>query len=166
MIQRIQSIYLALAFICMALLLIFPIFTIELSAPDNDFVAVAEFGKDGIVGPNGIVGNLPLSYVIISLALLTFASILMFKKRPRQLLLCRLNLILHVFLVLGIYGFYYFGESFVIEGLKANNAEEVSVVFYMSTGFFLLIATVAFIYLAIRGIKRDEKLINSLDRLR
>lgn len=166
MLQRIQTIYLALAFICMALLLFFPIFTIELTAPDADFVATAEFGKDGLVGPDGIVGNVPFSYLFIGLALLTFASILMYKKRPRQLLFCRLNLILHIVLVLGIYGFYYFGESFVLDGLLNSAAEDVSVVFYMATGFFLLIPTIAFILLAIRGIKRDEKLINSLDRLR
>ncbi len=166
MIQRAQTIYLGLAFICMVLLLFFPIFSVEIEAIGTDFKMEALFGKDGVVGEGLTSGKFPLSYVFITLALMSFAGILLFKKRPRQLLLTRLNLILHVILVIGIYVFYYFGDSFVQSGLEAMDDSEVKVVFFMEVGFFLLIPTIAFIYLAIRGIKRDENLVTSLDRLR
>ena len=166
MIQRVQTIYLALAFICMVLLLFFPIFGIEMTSVSGDVNFMAEFGKNGIVGEGFEEGNLPVSYIYIGLALLTFATLLMYKKRPRQLLLCRLNLILHVVFVLGVYAFYYFGKSFIQEGIKNTLGEDTTVAFSMEIGFFFLIPTIAFLYLAIRGIKRDENLINSLDRLR
>ena len=166
MIQRAQSVYLGLAFICMVLLLVFPVFSVEMASINGDVQLSALFGKDGVVGDGFESGTLPLSYIYISLALLSFAGILMYKKRPRQLLICRLNFVLHIILVLGIYAFYYFGKSFIKEGIEITTGSEVNVTFYMEMGFFLLIPTVAFIYLAIRGIKRDQNLVNSLDRLR
>lgn len=165
MIQRAQTIYLLLAFICMVLLIFFPIFSIEVSTTSGDITLEAVFGKDGVVGERFEGGRLPLYFVYISLALLTAATILMYKKRPRQLLLCRLNFILHLMLVSGIYIFYYFGKAFIKDELSSIESD-VEVVFYMQVGFFLLIPTVAFLWLAIRGIRRDENLVKSLDRLR
>ncbi|WP_083261306.1 DUF4293 domain-containing protein [Crocinitomix algicola] len=165
MIQRIQSIYLLLAFICMTMLLFFPVFSIELSQPDTETIK-ALLTKDGIVSGQNLVTELPLFYVYILLALLSIACILLYKKRPRQLMITRINLILHVLLVLGIYTFYFFGEPFVMDGLSDGVYENAKIVFLMDTGFFFLIPPVAFIFLAIRGIKRDENLVNSLNRLR
>lgn len=167
MIQRIQSIYLVLAFICMALLLFFPIFSIEFSAAGTDTILeTAYLNKDGVVTSNEIIANLPLSYFYIGLALLSAICILLYKKRKRQLLITRLNLIVHVLFVLAIYAVYYFGESFIVQEFNQRDYEDVEVIFSMQLGFFFLIPPIAFIYLAIRGIKRDENLINSLDRLR
>lgn len=166
MIQRAQTIYLGLAFISMALLLFFPVFSVEMTSPGGEVSLTAELNQNGVVGEGFESGNFPLSFFYIGLALLSAVCILMYKNRPRQLLLTRLNLILHVLFVLGIYAFYFFGKSFVQEGVTAVSDVEVDVVFYMGVGFFLLIPTIAFIYLAIRGIKRDENLVQSLDRLR
>mgnify|MGYP001942958990 CR=1 FL=1 len=166
MIQRAQTIYLGLAFICMVLLLFFPIFSIDVKSLESGVTMSAVFGKDGVVGEGLTTGHFPLSNVFIGLALMTFTCILLFKKRPRQLLLTRLNLILHVLVVLGIYGFYYFGASFVQSGMSAMDGTAVEIAFSMELGFFFLIPTIAFIFLAIRGIKRDENLVNSLDRIR
>lgn len=167
MIQRAQTVYLALAFVCMVLLLFFPIFSVEIKTPDNDMLVAGEFGKDGVVGSGLESGSLGMYWVFIGLALLSMAGIFLYKKRRRQLLVTRLNFVLHLLLVIGVYAFYYFGKSFLASGVgAAAGGIEVEVTFFMELGFFLLIPTVAFIYLAIRGIKRDENLINSLDRLR
>lgn len=166
MIQRVQTVYLGLAFVCMALLLFFPVFSVEMTSLGGEVNLTAEVNQNGVVGEGFESGSFPLSFFYIGLALLSVTCILMYKKRPRQLLLTRLNLILHVLFVLGIYAFYYFGKPFVQEGVTAVSNVEVNVTFYMGVGFFLLIPTIAFIYLAIRGIKRDENLIQSLDRLR
>jgi hypothetical protein len=162
MIQRAQTIYLGLAFICMVLLLVFPIFSVEVSAEGASTTAV--FGAYGVIG-EAESNEFPVYIVIIILALLSAAGILLYKKRPRQLLICRLNLILHLLFTAGVYLFYYFGKAFVSNGITVEgvNAE---VIFGMETGFFLMIPALAFIWLAIRGIKRDEKLVKSLDRLR
>lgn len=166
MIQRIQTVYLVLAFICMALLLIFPIFSVDLVSAQTGITITAEFGKDGLVGPGTEAGNMPISYIYISLALLTAFCIFMYKKRKRQLLFTRLNLILHFLFIVGVYVFYFFGQSFVTEALQQSSEYDVEVKFFMEVGFFLLIPTLAFLYLAIRGIKRDENLVSALDRLR
>lgn len=162
MLQRVQTIYLLFAFILMVLLLFFPIFSIEIQGYEE----LAYLNGNGIVREGKTIGSLPLSYMFIGLALLSALCIFMYEKRPRQLLLTRLNLVLHLLFVVGIYAVYYFGESFVVDGIQRSENVAVSVAFYMEVGFFLLIPTLAFLYLAIRGIKRDENLVNSLDRLR
>ena len=61
--------------------------------------------------------------------------------------------------------------SFVIMFLEFNNALEIiqskniSTVFY-SYGMYLLIACLPIMFLANRSIKKDDKLVKSLDRLR
>ena len=166
MIQRAQTIYLGLAFLCMVLLLFFPIFSVEMSSANGDVSLAGMVNKDGVVIDGMEASGIPLSGFFIGLALFSMACILMYKKRPRQLLLTRLNLILHALFILAIYIFYYFGKSLVQEGVSASSDVTVHVTFFMEVGFFLLIPTVAFIYLAVRGIKRDENLVQSLDRLR
>ena len=97
MIQRIQTIYLALAIICMSLLLFFPIFSIEIGSADGDVKMLADFGKEGVMGQDGLeIAKMPIKVIYISLAALTFLTLIFFKKRKRQLLLCRLNLFFHV----------------------------------------------------------------------
>ena len=54
----------------------------------------------------------------------------------------------------------------VTKGVQETAGETLTIQLFLDTGFFLIIPTVAFIWLAIQGIKRDEMLVNSLDRLR
>lgn len=167
MIQRIQTIYLALAIICMSLLLFFPIFSIEIGSADGDVKMLADFGKDGVIGQDGMeIAKMPIKFIYFSFIALTFLTLILFKKRKRQLLLCRLNLFFYVIFVLGIYAVYYFGKSFIVENIANPGVGTVELTFFMELGFFFLIPTIAFLYLAIRGIKNDENLVNSLDRIR
>lgn len=166
MIQRVQTIYLLLAFVLMLLLMVFPIFTIEYQYGDEAIFQTSYLNGNGLVDTDGTVrAALPLTYFYFSLALLTAVCILFYKKRPRQLLLTRLNLIFHILFVAGVYAIY-FSESLVIKGVEEMAGELLTVQISMNIGFFLLIPTIAFIWLAIRGIKRDEMLVTSLDRLR
>lgn len=169
MLQRIQTIYLLLAFICTVLLLMFPIFSVEVvnTAPlSNSMPAgTAEFGAYGVRGTGISDGSFPMYLVIITISLLLATGILLYKRRPRQLLVCRLVLIVHFLFTAGIYAFYYAGQNIMTAGLKGES-ESIQTTFYMEAGFYLLIPPLAFIWLAIRGIKRDENLVQSLDRLR
>ena len=157
MIQRAQTLYLLLALICITLLLVFPVFSIEVTPEIGDFTFTGEFGKNGVSGTGLEKGSFPVYIAYIVLALFSIAGIMLYKNRPKQLLVARLNLILHVLVVLGVYVFYYFGKGMVEQGIQAQAGEEVSVVFYMQAGFFLLIPALAFVYLAIRGIKTGSK---------
>jgi hypothetical protein len=170
MIQRIQTIYLALAIICMSLLLFFPIFSIEIISADGDLKILADFGKDGVMVQDGLeiaqMPKMPIKFIYISFIALTFLTLIFYKRRKRQLLLCRLNLFFYVIFVLGIYAIYFFGKSFIVENIANQGEGKVELTFFMELGFFFLIPTIAFLYLAIRGIKNDENLVNSLDRIR
>ena len=110
--------------------------------------------------------EIPVWGLIVSLSLLTAASIMMYKKRKRQLMLCRINFIFHIILVIAFYSFFYLAQPLFVEAMQAQTLGEVEATFNMEAGFFLLIPTIPFLYLAIRGIKNDEKLLQSIDRIR
>lgn len=166
MIQRAQTVYLILAFLCMTLLLFFPVFSVEVTSAESQVVLNAVVDQQGVHGDNLEAGGFPLYIVYIGLALFSAACILLYKNRPRQLMITRINLIFHFLLVIGIYLFYYLGAGFVEEGVQQLTGEETTVIFYMEIGFFNLIPSLAFLLLAIRGIRRDENLVKSLDRIR
>ena len=136
MLQRIQTIYLTLAFIAVAILpYIFSLWKID--------------GKDYMFNKN-------MTYVILfglSTALCVI-SIISFKKRQHQFVLNRLNLILNLIL-LGL---------FVYRSL--NLSGETIVVSEKGIGMFLPIVSIVFLVLANKAIKKDEDLVKSVDRLR
>ena len=136
MLQRIQTIYLTLAFIAVAILpYIFSLWKID--------------GKDYMFNKN-------MTYVVLfglSTALCVI-SIISFKKRQHQFVLNRLNLILNLIL-LGL---------FVYRSL--NLSGEIIVVSEKGIGMFLPIVSIVFLVLANKAIKKDEDLVKSVDRLR
>lgn len=162
MIQRKQTIYLALAFICMALLIFFPIFGIQ----SERFGEIVEgsFGAHGLYVSDGSSSSFPLYVIFIALALLSAAGIFLYKDRKKQLLLCRLNLIFHILIAFAFLAFYYLGKTMVEDALTSKGLTGVQ--FSVDIGFFFLVATIPFLILAIRGIKHDENLVQSLDRIR
>lgn len=187
MIQRVQSIYLALAFVCTTLLLLFPLFstTAVSNAEGDDLAVTAEFGPYGLIftsevssidqsntqyqafgnlADNPQSGKFPVYLTFIALSLFSLATLFLYKKRKRQLLFCRLNLLLHVLILTGVYAFYYLGTAAIKKALPAT--ADLTISFTLEIGFYLLLATIPFLFLAIRGIKNDENLVKSLDRLR
>jgi hypothetical protein len=137
MIQRIQTIYLLLAFVITGILpFLFPLWTM------ND-------GKEYFFMQNQI-------YVILlglstSLSVLTIVS---YKKRQNQFVMGRLNMILNLIL-LGL---------FVYRSL--NISGETVLVSEKGIGMFLPIVAIVLLVLANKAIKKDEDLVKSVDRLR
>lgn len=136
MLQRIQTIYLTIVFIAVAVLpYVFPLWKMD--------------GKDYMF-------NRTMLYVVLfglSTAL-TVISIISFKKRQHQFVLNRLNMILNLIL-LGL---------FVFRSL--NLSGETPVVSEKGIGMFLPIISIVFLVLANKAIKKDEDLVKSVDRLR
>ncbi|MEC4005938.1 DUF4293 domain-containing protein [Flavobacterium sp. SUN052] len=136
MLQRIQTIYLTVVFIAVAVLpYVFSLWKID--------------GKEYMFNKNMI-------YVVLfglSTAL-TVISIISFKKRQHQFVLNRLNMILNLIL-LGL---------FVYRSL--NLSGETPVVSEKGIGMFLPIVSIVFLVLANKAIKKDEDLVKSVDRLR
>jgi peptidoglycan/LPS O-acetylase OafA/YrhL len=139
MIQRIQSIYLALAFIAMGVLpFVFPLWT------ENDAKQTQVFFMSNML--YAIFFGLSTS--------LSLLSLLSFKKRQQQFVMNRLNMILNLIL-LGL---------FVYRTL--NLSGETPVVSEKGIGMFLPAFTIFLLVFANKAIKKDEDLVKSVDRLR
>ncbi len=150
MIQRIQTIYLVLVVVCMGLANIFAISYYEIG--DTTY----NYNAQGFMLNGENQTYFPLMLLFIPGALLALISIGLYKNRKLQLNLNKLNyLIILVSIAL------MFVDFNTIEGLTESKKASA-----YGAGFFLPLAALVFNFLANRGIKNDEKLISSLDRLR
>ena len=131
MIQRIQTVFLIINFFFLSILYFFlPL----------DFFDFNIFNFKTLI---------EVKFYIILCGLLTFLSVLLFKKRTKQLLINKVQIFLHI-----VY-------SLIII---------IDLIIYKSSNSFIniLIPTfcLIFIFLANKFIKRDEDLIKSIDRIR
>ena len=158
MIQRIQTIYLGLVAILIALTTVFEIalFYIDdkLFYSYSIYKIVPQDGSDIIIPGNWI----PQIVLITSIFLLSIFSISKFKNRKLQLKLGAINYLLLTTYIISTY--------FNIENLSLilERGEDLKTLHYI--GFYLPIGAVTFQFLANRGIKKDEELVKSVDRLR
>ena len=137
MIQRIQTIYLLLAFVVTGILMFFfPLWTMS----DNKEYF---FMKSQVYT---ILLGLSTS--------LTLLGIVSYKKRQNQFVIGRLNIILNLIL-LGL---------FVYRSL--NLSGETPAVSEKGIGMFLPAVAIVLLVLANKAIKKDEDLVKSVDRLR
>ena len=137
MLQRIQTIYLLLAFVVTGILQFFiPLWTLS-------------DGKNYFFMQNQVY------VVILGLSTtLTLLSIVSYKKRQNQFVIGRLNIILNLIL-LGL---------FVYRSLNVSG--ETPAVSEKGIGMFLPIVAIVLLVLANKAIKKDEDLVKSVDRLR
>ena len=150
--QRPQTVYLALVVILMTLTLFFPFAFFPTKEGDVTFYL---FG----VSKNTANINTWFPYfltVALSLALALF-SITQFKNRKRQLNLGKINYLLLILTVAML-----FVDNYTLA--KKLGIDEKNIQY--GIGMFLPVASFAFIFLANRGIKKDEELVKSVDRLR
>ena len=145
MIQRIQSIWLLLAALASAGLLYFDLYHIT-TTTNNIEVTQA-------LHTSGHYGLLLLALLMTALPLI---SIFMFKNRKQQRSLALLNIVVCA-------GFIAWMMMFI-----ANETSKAAAPVHGSyqVGAVLPVLSVIFSFLAISGIRKDEKLVKSLDRLR
>ena len=137
MIQRIQTLYLLIAFIVTGVLpFVFPLWTL---ANGNDFL----FMQNQL-------------YVILFFFFSTMSllSIISYKKRQHQFVIGRLNIILNLIL-LGLFVYH-----------SLNLSGETPAVSEKGIGMFLPILAIVLLGFANKAIKKDEDLVKSVDRLR
>ncbi len=158
MIQRIQTVYLSLAFIAIALLFAFPLAQFF---SDHGVYFFSVTGLKNMVpgGANAFhpLIFLPLIIVAVGIALLTLYTIFKFKNRSLQLKLTNIGVLASIALIMGIFFLY----IPMIEK-KIDIVPDYSKAF----GIYLPLVALVFIVMAIRAIKRDDKLVRSADRLR
>lgn len=136
MLQRIQTVYLFIAFVFSGILpFVFPLWT----------------------NPAGEKVFFMTNLVYVSLfglsTTLSLISIFSYKNRQNQFVMNRLNMISNVIL-LGL---------FVYRSLNLSGETQVS---EKGIGMFLPIVSIVFLVLANKAIKKDEDLVKSVDRLR
>lgn len=147
MIQRVQTIYLLLAEIFIALIFAFPI--AEIASKGEVFI----FKATGVLkGHEVIINGLPLIILLGIILVLHFVVIYSFKKRIRQMRI----LVFTIVLMLGLFGiFYYFAYA---------SFTEQAIAFKVTVAFPL--AAIILDFLAIREIGKDEAMVRSMDRIR
>jgi len=138
MIQRIQTLWLFLAALFMLGIFYFPIYRFF---PEGDIT----------IGQNFIA--IVLAGTSIALSLIT---IFMFKNRRRQIRLISFNVLCDLLLMIWLFYSIY----------KDMTDTERSVSGYYWIGLFLPLICIILLTMARIGIKKDEKLVRSMDRLR
>ncbi len=158
MIQRIQTLYLALAFIAISLLFAFPL--AQFFSETGTYVFSITGLKNMVPGEPDAFNSkvfLPLIVVAVGIALLALFSIFQYKKRTLQVKLTSGGVFSSIALIMGIFFLYI---PFIEK--KINIVPN----YLDSIGIYLPLVALVFFVMANRAIKRDEKLVRSADRLR
>jgi len=160
MIQRIQTIFLLIVGINMLVFLFAPLWQKVDSSSGASYTLTA-FYLETITSPEEGVKNEFSPYVVPGiLGLLSvcvaFISIGMYKKRMRQIILSTLNSLL-IGTALGLSAYWATqAEGNILLGIQGA----------YSYGLFLPAIALVFNSLAVRFIRKDERLVRSMDRLR
>ncbi len=156
MIQRVQSLYLLGAITMMALMFFFPLagYYGDLHISILYLLGIKNMVPDA---PEifSIYTTLPLVFIVVSMLIVSFTVILLYKKRLQQLKLIKLNILLNTILIIGIFIVY---SRWLQASLNATES--------FKTAAFFPLASLVFFMLAYRGVRKDEKLVRSADRLR
>ncbi len=157
MIQRIQTIWLLLASLAILSLFLFPYVSyIDLVGLGKMIFINGEYGavNNEVVKNEGYIMQVVATVV---LALVPLFTIFQFKNRKLQVKLIYAEIVL-IFLF-GVWLFLSASStlSLINQGINAQN---------IGVGFFLLPMAIIFLTMALGGIRKDEKLIKSADRLR
>lgn len=159
MIQRKQTLFLALAALCVGLMFVFAIATYD--HPNRGSTAFKVLGPQ-IVDPDSPVSLkplVPLAGLSGFAILLLVATIFFYKDRQRQLRFA--SFCYMVLLALFAAVFMSQNSMSTYFGMKSSQYQG-----HIGIAYFLPLVALVFTFLAVRGIKADEELVKSADRLR
>jgi hypothetical protein len=147
MIQRIQTLYLAIAAALTAVLFALPFAKIDVDSA-NYLYNVKGILLEGTVKQSGLIVAIVTALGLI----IHLAAIFLFKNRILQKKIVLLGMISLTVL----FGLIAYTAYFSFSGAKIS----------LQTGFIFPLISIIIDYLAIRGINKDEALIRSIDRIR
>ncbi len=147
MIQRIQTLYLFLAFL-LSIGLVF-LFDLWIDIAGQQFSMLALFEKDEIT-----LKLIPILFVVSGV--LSLISILLFKNRKNQFVLNRLNILANLIILGVLIYFLLITTELPIENVSSEKG----------IGTFIPLVVIALLVMANRAIHKDENLVKSVDRLR
>ncbi len=156
MIQRIQTVFLAIVFISGIISFVFPI-----AAYTNDATGTYQLSVTGMKYMEANVyidfaSTSPMLILMICSILLSGAAIFMYGNRRKQLLVVNTAFLINVILIAVIFLLY--SNRMFRDIVKAEPSYEL--------GAFLPLISIVFLILASRAIRKDEALVKSADRLR
>ena len=158
MIQRIQTLYLLLASV-----FYFCYWFFGLNWYESGFKILQDnFSNDFVI--NSPILELILittSYIPLVILIICVISIFSYKSRIKQILICKISLYLSLFM--SFYTLFYF--YFTLEGLVAIMPSK-SLEVLMYAAILNPFVCSYLIYLALKSIRKDNELIESLDRIR
>ena len=159
MLQRIQTIYILILIVLLFIAPFFSFTQFNLEEGNILFLATGMKGNitilDSFVFPNYVITGYLVS---VSFSILMLVN---YKKRSRQMRYGKL-----LYLIISITFCYMLIESYNLKNLIDSLENVVFVGQTFHIGFFLLVSSFPFLFLANRSIKKDEDLVKSLDRLR
>ncbi|MBU2651288.1 MAG: DUF4293 domain-containing protein [Bacteroidetes bacterium] len=156
MIQRIQTLFLAIALVAVVLAFFYPVASFW---SENYSLRLSLAGIDKIHDQSGSVqvNTIPLIALNSIAGLLILISIFLYKKRILQLRMVRFAIFADIIMLVLLF-FFYIPQ---IEEHTTSSAEYLS-----EPGIYFPLVALVFLTLAIRYIVRDEKLVRSADRIR
>jgi hypothetical protein len=141
MIQRIQTLWLLLCALCASLAFILPFGT----------SFVSEIGTERVDGEAmNALKNQIVTVPVIMIIINCLVAIFLYKKRPIQILLA----VIAIFLIITCIGLMVYLAMFETNGAS------------LSYGIVAPVLALIFGLFALKGIRKDEKLVKNLDRLR
>ena len=152
MLQRKQTVYLFFALIFMGLMFFFPL--LRYIDPNSKTYELTYLGMVNIDSGDYIVKAIPLTILLVVIVLLLLITIFSYKKRILQM---RLS-VFSILLMLGSLGLIYF---YSLHGKGKTGGE----IFYLYPVIFPVISVIL-AFLAFKGVKKDEELVRSYDRIR
>jgi|WetSurMetagenome_2_1015567.scaffolds.fasta_scaffold00001_369 hypothetical protein len=154
MIQRIQSFYLILTSLLSVLFLSGKMFILNGEAGQDIYATISGIKRMSESGPD-LTGNiLPLVIIMIAVASIAFITIFLYKKRKLQTKFSLFLIVMSVIMILAI-AYYIFKYT---TGYNAELRISISLILPL----LILLCSI----LAYRGIRKDDELVKSYDRLR
>ncbi|MDZ4823316.1 MAG: DUF4293 domain-containing protein [Flavobacteriales bacterium] len=144
MIQRIQTLWLLFGATCMGIMIFLQEFSTPFYSQGTDYAKWSKY----------------VGYVIILSAVAFLLSAFWYKNRKAQMRIVRLNFVLMA-LVVALLAFYFSNLSSAIN----DSAFELMDVL-LTPMFFMPLPALIFNWLGLRGIRKDEETIRSLNRIR
>ena len=166
MIQRIQTLWLALVLIFSFVGLISTIGEWTVADTVVSHFTNFTFGAEGqFKSLDATSGPWCLGVLLIMVMFLTIMSIMLFRKRMRQLRLTIISTILLAGYVAAyaVFTYYY---HLNLEQLVSADAGSMAPIFHIKFGGVLPVLSIILNCLAIQGIRKDEALVRTLDRIR
>jgi len=154
MLQRIQSLYLFIAIVLNLLVFVFDLAQVTGSGVSSPFTIYGFSNAEGEKLYSTVLLAIIATLSILFSLIVTFS----FKKRQLQIKLSKLNLFVQVGFVVAIF--------LLVDQAISDVYPNGEAIAEFGIGSFVSILPLLFIYLAVRGIKKDEALVRAADRIR